>query len=648
MDSSVHGTAMAGVIGAAGNNSVGIVGVNWKARIMALKFSSFYIEDAITCINYAMEMKVAYNYRMVIVLGWKTSGYSKALRDVLRLAQFKGILVVAAAGDDDEDNDLYPVYPAGYNAANHGLNNIISVGASDRNDLKANYIDYYTPGSNYGCAGVDLFAPGRDILTTTKGSFGNYDNAYDTESGTSLAAAHVAGAAALVWSKNTGLTWKGVKGLLLNGSEDGKSNDFRPICTTWGRLNAANAMAAALIDDPAVYEVHPARATAGTAVTVFGNNFGNAGSGGVLSFLYGSSIPITSITSWGPNRIVFTVPNNLPKGVGRLQVKTASGTSRDACFIHVTPEVPVPGQPLILERGFAASAQVGNDVYVIGGYTSYGLTGLVEKYDLSTQTTIIECKWQMPIAVSNAGAAAINSKIYVVGGLDDADTVRDTVQVFDTATKKWGPLAAKLPQALMQPTVVSLGGTLYVFGGTPSPSSAPVSKVYAYNPSTNSWAGKTSMPTAVSYAAGAPYGTNRIWVMGGFSGTYTKVQQRAVQEYNPAQDTWASRPHLIRPRAGAAGISTGTKVFCLHGTPLYGYPYYADKYGDGEWYNPVLGYWMHSILMEPYTPYAGPRRGLYTPSPGKYSPNIFLLGGVIEKSYNDYTYSHLVWYFKSP
>jgi hypothetical protein len=251
MDTNGHGIQMAGIIGAVGNNSLGITGINWKARIMALKCTTGSgtvgsVEDAITAINYAMETKVTYGYRMVIVLGWTTNGYSRALRDVIRLAQLKGILVVAPAGDDDEDDDLFPAYPAAYALSSDGTNNIISVGASDGFDKKAGAVDYCNSGSNYGCAAVDLFAPGKENLTTTiKGSSPDYTNAYTAASGSPIAAAHVAGAVALVWSKNPAKNWKEIKGLVLNGAEDGQTTDFRPICMAWERLNLYNTVAVA-------------------------------------------------------------------------------------------------------------------------------------------------------------------------------------------------------------------------------------------------------------------------------------------------------------------------------------------------------------------------------------------------------------------
>jgi subtilisin family serine protease len=673
MDTNGHGTAVAGVIGARGNNALGICGVNWNAKIMALKFMTSMsndgtaysgdIEGAITCINYALQTKAAYKYtRMVIVLAWKTDGYSQALRDAIRLAQYAGVLVVTAAGNNDEDNDVFPVYPSYYNLRNHGTNNLVSVGASDRNDLKATFPASYgtPPASNYGCTSVDLFAPGKDIITTLPGSD------YNLYSGTSMAAAHVAGVAALLWSKNPTANFKQIKGLILNGAEDGAgNNDFRPICVTWGRLNLFKSLTAGLIDDPALFEVCPAKANVGDTVTITGINFGASSTGNTLSWLYNPAftIPAANITSWTSTKIVFTVPATMPKGTGRLQVTTALGTSRGACFSHISPETLVPGQPLILERGFAAHARSGNDVFVIGGYTSYGLTRLVEKYSLNTQTCILDCRQWMPTAVSNAAAATIGTgtaaKIYVVGGMDGTGTIVDKLQIYTPSTGVWtaGP---PLPQPLMQAAAVGIGTKVYVFGGLNSTGygSNAVNTTYIYDTVAKTWSTKANLPVATAYAAATQNGSGKIWVMGGFATASDGTEQRVVQEYvlptaAVPSGAWNLKPHLIRPRAGAGGINNGTKVFCLHGTKST----YSgvDKYADGEWFSPLLGYWMPSIVMVPYLSYTPRPLGLYTPGVGLYSGKIFVLGGVVKRNstYSSYPsdvddYSHMVWFFTSP
>ena len=341
----------------------------------------------------------------------------------------------------------------------------------------------------------------------------------------------------------------------------------------------------------------PGRSDTGDTLVITGVNFGPPENPGTISFL-DATFPAANIISWDNEKIVATVPAELPKGTGRLLVTNAAGlTSRGGCFSNITREKLVGS--LILARGLAASAQVGKDVWIIGGRTYWGIVPHVEKYSLNTNHTVIDSNWTMPMAVSNAGAAAIGTKIYVVGGATDDGATNGipvaNLQIFDTVTLTWenGP---PMPKAMMQCAVTSIGNKLYVFGGMTKTTSYTVLKdAYVYDPVDKAWGAIASMPTAAAYAAAVPKGSGKIWVMGGFSTSSTTSQQRVVQEYDLATDKWSSPPHLVRPRGGAAGIGYGDKVFCLRGTQPYQSGTY-DVYADGEWYNPSRGYWMPSIM----------------------------------------------------
>ena len=659
LDNNGHGTALAGVIGALGNNGIGVCGINWKAKIMALKAlngsGSGTVEGAITCINYALAKKSDPDFpipRLIITLCGKQTPvtYSNGFSDAIRIAQDAGVLMVCSAGNDDVDNDILPYYPATYD-----LTNILSVGASDNTDHKLGYISGSLKGSNYGLASVDLFAPGKAILSTYKGNAGNYDNAYAMYTGTSMAAAHVAGVAALLWSQYPELDWKQIKGMVLNGVEDGLAKDFRAICLTEGRLNLNNSLNPGLLNAPAIFSVTPSQAKIGDTVTITGINFGPQETG-TLTF-QGKAFRLADIVSWNSgvdfDRIVAKIPARsvIPQGIARLIVSNTNGTSRGAAFANINKEAVVGH--LILERGFAAGAQVGSDFYVIGGNTSYGLTGHVEKFSLATKHTLIDSDWMMPTPVSNAGAAAIGNLIYVVGGLATTVVV-DKVQILDTATMTWSEGPA-LPKPLMETAVTSLKGKLYVFGGVDKTGTSipALNTAYVYDPAngTTPWEVKTPMLQPAAYAAAAPYGTGKIWVMGGFSKNSFGYQQRTVQEYNPVTNQWTEKIHLVRPRAGAGGINYSTKVFCLHGTvavPTSTSKY--DVYNDGEWFKPALGYWMPSIVR-----FTGPYDiktwvGSYTPGVGQYLSKIYVLGGVTGTASSPYLfgYSNNVWAFTRP
>ena len=197
-----HGTHCAGIIGAEGDNSLGVSGVNWQVKLMALKFMNDSgvgtTQDAIEAIEYALKMKAEGVNIRVINSSWGGYFHSQALENVIRAANDAGILFVAAAGNFGSNNDSNPIYPASYQ-----IDNIISVGAIDKEGNLASF-------SNYGESSVDLAAPGVEILSTEKG------NTYSFRSGTSMAAPYVSGVAALLAAKEPILTAGQLKSRLLN------------------------------------------------------------------------------------------------------------------------------------------------------------------------------------------------------------------------------------------------------------------------------------------------------------------------------------------------------------------------------------------------------------------------------------------------
>jgi regulation of enolase protein 1 (concanavalin A-like superfamily) len=190
-DNHGHGTRMAGVIGAVGNNGIGVSGVNWAANIMPLKFmnetGTGWTSDAVKAIDFAVQVRAAFGATgaadvRVLSNSWGGTGYSSALEEQVTRAGTKDMLVVASAGNDGMDTDIYPLYPASLE-----LPNVLSVAATDENDRLEPY-------SNYGTLSVDIAAPGHGIVSTQTGG------GYSTGDGTSPAAAFAAGSAALILS----------------------------------------------------------------------------------------------------------------------------------------------------------------------------------------------------------------------------------------------------------------------------------------------------------------------------------------------------------------------------------------------------------------------------------------------------------------
>lgn len=205
MDETGHGTHVAGIIGAVGNNFIGVTGVCWNIKMASLKIGSvnFNLSAAIKSIGYAIQNKIP-----ILNNSWGGRFYSASLK--FAIDHYDG-LFIASAGNSGSNNDIYPVYPASYDS-----DNIISVAATNKNDILFM--------SNYGAISVDIAAPGADILSTDL--YGDYSYM----SGTSMAAPHVAGAAALLKGYRPDLTVSEIKDIILS-SVDKRPNLYRKILT---------------------------------------------------------------------------------------------------------------------------------------------------------------------------------------------------------------------------------------------------------------------------------------------------------------------------------------------------------------------------------------------------------------------------------
>lgn len=238
-----HGTHCAGNIAATADNAKGVAGVAPNVKIMALRFisekGSGSTADAIKAIRYAVD-----NGALITSNSWGGEGdptdpatENKALQEAIQYAEQKGTLFVAAAGNGRKgvgfnmDGDKNPVLPASYD-----FDSIISVAAIDANDNLGAF-------SNFGTNLVDIGAPGVAVFSTT------VDNNYSdividkfgfkaTWDGTSMAAPHVAGAAALYWSQYPEKSWQDVKKAILESVQ--VTNTLQGKVKTHGKLKVEN------------------------------------------------------------------------------------------------------------------------------------------------------------------------------------------------------------------------------------------------------------------------------------------------------------------------------------------------------------------------------------------------------------------------
>ncbi len=220
-----HGTHTAGTIGAVGNNGMGVSGVNWNVKIAPCKFMTAgaggTVSGAIQCLDYIASLKDQGMNVIATNNSWGGGAYSQALYDAIRAQLDRGILFIASAGNDGHDNDIYPSYPNSYD-----LPNIISVAATDRRDHLAIF-------SNFGLHTVDVGAPGVGVVSTYPGGD------YQSMDGTSMAAPHVTGVAALLKAYSPGLDWRGIKNRILAGGDVVTSLGAT---VTKSRLNAYGAL----------------------------------------------------------------------------------------------------------------------------------------------------------------------------------------------------------------------------------------------------------------------------------------------------------------------------------------------------------------------------------------------------------------------
>lgn len=238
MDLNDHGTHVAGVIAGIGNNAAGISGVNWKAKIIPLRFMDATGQgstiNAIRALNYAVA-----NGARISNSSWGGPAFSQALFDAIQAAGGKGHVFVAAAGNSTANNDTTPEYPSSYKLAN-----IVSVAATDRNDALATF-------SNFGLASVDVAAPGVGIYSTVR------NGAYKNLSGTSMAAPFVTGLGTLLFAQKANLTVaEVVRAMTATGNVDAVAGLSGRVISG-GRINAFKAVSSVVPVPVAVPVINP-------------------------------------------------------------------------------------------------------------------------------------------------------------------------------------------------------------------------------------------------------------------------------------------------------------------------------------------------------------------------------------------------------
>jgi subtilisin family serine protease len=210
IDSNDHGTHVAGTVAAVGNNSTGVTGVSWTAKIMVLRFLNAFgsgtTADAISSIEYA-NTKGAH----VINNSWGGGSFSQSLKNAIDASS---AVVVCAAGNDGTDNDNTPHYPSNYTSSN-----IIAVAATDQHDNLASF-------SNYGATSVDVGAPGKNIYSCQPGRQTVWSDNFDDGSMSNW----TTGGTKNTWDTTSSLSFSGSYSLT-----DSPGGDYQNNTDSWAR-----------------------------------------------------------------------------------------------------------------------------------------------------------------------------------------------------------------------------------------------------------------------------------------------------------------------------------------------------------------------------------------------------------------------------
>lgn len=301
-DGQGHGTHISGIISASGNNKVGIAGISWKSKIMALRAGYKTSSGSATIESASAAEAIIYaadNGAKIINISWGDSRKSEVIENAIDYASKKDVLICAAAGNQNSKSNIYPAaLPNPY---------ILSVGATDSEGKKASF-------SNYG-EWVDLSAPGVDIYSTF------LKNGYIKMSGTSMAVPHVSGLAALLASHFKNISALGVKAKIMRSADvDSKLNGKNILS---GRINSYSAISA-VFTEPHIFSVTPSPIREGKEFSIFGDSFGESKENGKVIFNSGNE---GEVVSWSNYEISCLVPFGAESGA--LNVVTDNGTSNE-------------------------------------------------------------------------------------------------------------------------------------------------------------------------------------------------------------------------------------------------------------------------------------------------------------------------------
>jgi subtilisin family serine protease len=483
-----HGTHVAGTVGGT------IYGVAKNVRLYAVRVLDCGGSGSYSQVIAGIDWVTANRVLPAVANMSLGGGYSSALNQAVTNSILAGVSYAVAAGNSAADACSYSpssVFPA------------LVVGASDRNDVLASF-------SNTGYC-VDLQAPGVAITSAWIGSAG----ATNTISGTSMAAPHVAGAAALHLSTTPRASPQDVGVALTNGAT--------PDVLTSVPIGTNNLLLYTGLIRPNGWE---------------------------------PAAPLPQ-----PRRdLALASANGLIYAIGGV---TTKGTVAGVAAFYPSANSWTPRTPLPSARHSSdGAAFLGSLIYVPGGFNgSNVLTRTLYAYNPLANTWV--SKANMPITSGCGVSHSIGGKLYVFTGCTGTTAApAGLLHRYDPSTNTWTVRKAA-PHAHRYPAAGVINGKLYVVGGNDG-STAATATLDVYDPATNTWSTKASMPTARRGGAAGAVVNGMLYVIGGrnSAGDYIPT----VEAYNSATNTWVAKPSLAAARSGLGSVTYHTgSIFAVGG-----------------------------------------------------------------------------------
>lgn len=396
-----HGTHVAGTIGA--NEGGNVVGVNWNVSMISAKFigpDGGFLSDVVEALDYLIDLKSRHDLDLVATNNsYGGGGYSQAFHEAVLRAAKAGILFVAAAGNGNrfgigQNNDNKAHYPSNYstligtsNESAASYDAVIAVAAIDETGARAGF-------SNYGATTVDLAAPGVGIYSTAP------DNNLLSLSGTSMAAPHVTGAAALYASRNPDASAEDIRNALLATAVATPTASMSGRAATGGRLNIG-----VFISGPPTGEEEPPAAPSNLTATAFStsqidllwtDNSTSETAFHVESCSGAGCTTFAQIGTVGPNALGAHHINLSPDTLYRYRVRAFDGFQFSA-YSNVAEATTLPEAP--------PPPPVGGFVLSATGYKEKGIQHAVLTWSGSTASAVDIVRNGAVVATVGNGAA---------------------------------------------------------------------------------------------------------------------------------------------------------------------------------------------------------------------------------------------------